>query len=273
MKISVLIPSRGRVRQLAAALTSLFQTWSGDNTLQLCVACDDDDPNTRAFLESARREGLPVNFRFGPRPDTLGSVANDLAKEWPADVYAVFADDLLSMTFGWDKVIERAYIDKPHGVFWWKSARDENTLVPVVTELWREAAGGIFTEHFPFWYDDLWLYELWVMATDENPIVLDMLVLDRPNDTQRMRELEFWNTFYHRMREERVLHGRRIAGALGLPIPLISERWKEMLNRYQFSDMGALQKIEQSNQAEKGEPPEQYLRVRARAEELMRKAA
>ncbi len=271
--ISVLIPSRGRVRQLAAAITTLFQCWSGENPLQICVACDDDDPHTREFLDAARTEGLPVSYRVGPRPDTLGSVANDLARQWPADAYAVFADDLLCLTPGWDKVIARAVEEKPYGVFWWKSARDENTLVPIVTERWRAAAGGIFTEYFPFWYDDLWLYELWVMATDENPIVLDMLVLDRPNDTQRMRELEFWNGFYHRMREERVLHGRRIAGALGLAIPLIADKWKEMLNRYKFSDMGELSRIEQSNRAEKGEPSEQYMRTKFKAAITMQRAA
>lgn len=268
MRISVLIPSRGRVRQLSAALTTLHMCSSGEHHLTLCVACDEDDKETLAFLEKAIHE-MPVAYRVGPRPATLGSVANDLALHWKADVYAVWADDLLCMTNNWDQRIAKAVEAKPYGVFWWKSAREENTLVPIITETWRAAAGQIFTEYFPFWYDDLWLYELWLMTTDENPIILDMEVLDKPFATQRMRDLDFWQTFYHAMRVERVQSGRRIAANLGLPIPILSDELYKRMNQYQCNDTVVLADIERRNKAEKTPPTEQYMRTKLAAAERM----
>ena len=269
MKISVLIPSRGRVRQLAASLTALWMCESGENEVHYCVACDDDDQDTREFLHAARME-LPINARIGPRPDNLGGVANDLALHWPADVYQVFGDDLLCITYGWDRNLADAARKTPHGVFWMRSARKDESLVPAVTEKWRAAAGGIFTEHFPFWFDDLWLIELWVMATDADPIYVENVVVDKPVSTHRMRDLEFWARFFYSMRQNRVEHGREIARNLGFPSPKIGQEFANRMNRYEPLSAAFSAKVELSNKAETGEPSEQYLMMKARAQELLK---
>jgi len=271
-RISVLIPSRGRVRQLAACLTALHMCESGEHDVRYRVACDDDDPDTGDFLRVARME-LPIDVRFGPRPDNLGSVANDLAAHWPADVYQVFGDDLLCITYGWDKNLAAAVEKTPHGVFWMKSARNDESLVPAVTEKWRAAAGGIFTEHFPFWYDDLWLIELWVMATDADPIYLENTVLDKPTHTHRMRDLAFWSRFFIHMRQTRVEHGREIARNLGFPAPIIGQEFANRMNKYEPLSAEFAAKVELSNKAETTPPSAAYLRMKARAENLMRIAA
>lgn len=273
MKINVLIPTRGRPLQLAAALYSLFFCASDKHEVQFCVACDDDDEPTKLALRELRQSHLPVFVRFGPRPETLGSVANDLAAHWPADVYQIFADDLMCITHGWDEILAQAVTNTPHGVFWMKSAKEQRSLVPAVTEKWRAAAGGIFTEHFPFWFDDLWLEELWVMATDEAPMELETLVVDRPSSTHRMRELDFWAGFYYSMRQERIRHGREIAMALGFATPVIGDEFARRMNAYPPLNKSDAAKIEASNKAETGEPSERYMRVKERAENLMRKAA
>jgi hypothetical protein len=239
----------------------------------MCVACDDDDEPTKLALRELRQSGLPVFVRVGPRPETLGSVANDLAAHWPADVYQVFGDDLMCITHGWDEILAQAVEKTPHGVFWMKSAKDQQSLVPAITEKWRAAAGEIFTEHFPYWFDDLWLTETWVMATGDAPIYLETLVVDRPSSTHRMRELEFWARFFYTMRQERLEQGRKIASALGFKEPAISKPFAQRMDTYPPLSGEAATKIEASNKAETGEPSEQYLRVKARAEELMRKAA
>lgn len=272
MKISVLIPSRGRVRQLAASLTALWMCESGEHEVRYRVACDDDDPDTGTFLRSARLE-LPIDVRIGPRPDNLGSVANDLAQHWLADVYQVFGDDLLCITYGWDKNLAAAVEQTPHGVFWMRCARKDESLVPAVTEKWRTAAGSIFTEHFPFWYDDLWLRELWVMATDADPIYVDNVVVDKPLATHRMRDLEFWAQFYYTMRQHRVLHGREIAHNLGLPSPRIGQEFANRMNRYEPFSAEFAAKVEKSNKAETGEPSESYKYMKAKAEDLMKRLA
>ena len=246
---------------------------SGKHEVMYRIACDDDDKATIDFLKTIAYE-FPFSVRIGPRPATLGSVANDLAAHWPADVYQVFADDLACITYGWDEVLAAAVEKTPHGVFWWKSARTDESLVPAVTEAWRVAAGGIFTEYFPFWYDDLWLRDLWIMTTDENQIYLDAFVVDKPIATHRMRDLKFWADFFCAMKWERVKHGKRIAANLGLPEPLIGEPFaKRFYEAAPAFDEKWAAKIEKMNRAETDPPSEQYLETKARAEELMRKAA
>lgn len=272
MKLNVLIPSRGRPYQLAAAIYSLFLCASEKHDITFCVACDDDDEPTKEVLKVLRAQ-IPLFVRIGPRPDSLGSVANDLSEHWRADAYAVWADDLICATYGWDEKVAQAVEKTPHGVFWWNTARGVPTFVPVVTERWRKAAGAIFTEHFPFWYDDLWLHELWVMATDADPITLDCDVVDKPRSTQRMRELRFWHDFYTHMRAERVLQGRAIAKALGLPEPVIGPHLAKRLNEMSVVTDEFLDDIQVKNKAETTPPNAQYIATKARAEELMRKAA
>lgn len=268
MRINVIIPSRGRPRQLAAALTSLHMTQSGENEIKFCVACDDDDLATKEFLTKAQTE-LPLAVRLGPRPESLGSIATDLADHWRADVYAVFGDDILCLSVDWDKKISEAVEKTPHGVFWWKDAKGTPTLIPVVTEKWREAAGRIFTDLFPFWYDDLWLFELWVMATDADPIFLDITALDRPQSTQRMRDLRFWNEFYHAMRGERVSEAREIASKLGLPEPKLGEYTKIFLDKHSLQDDEEIKDIMRRNKAESTPPDEAYNRTKERAMALL----
>lgn len=272
MRINVLIPSRGRPRQLAAALTSLDMTKSGEHEVWFCVACDDDDIGTKIFLAKAQQE-MRLRVRIGPRPDSLGSIATDLARQWPADAYAVFGDDMLCLTLDWDTAIAEAVEKIPHGVFWWKDGRGVQTLIPVVTEKWRAAAGRVFTDLFPFWYDDVWLYELWVMATDSDPIFLDINALDRPQATQRMRDLRWWNEFYHSMRGERVKEARDIAKALGLPEPQLGEYTKLFLDKHSLQDDEEIADIMRRNKAESTPPDEAYNRTKERAVQMLRKAA
>lgn len=247
-------------------------TVSGENQVQFCVACDDDDVDTKAFLLNAQKE-LPIAARIGPRPESLGSVSNDLSKHWPADAYAIFGDDMLCLSIDWDKKIAEAVEKTPHGVFWWKDGRGTQTLIPIITEKWRAATGRIFTDHFPFWYDDLWLYELWVMATDSDPIFLDIDALDRPQSTIRMRELGFWNEFFYFTRGKRVEEARLIAIALGLPDPQLADYTKMFLDQNSLKDEDELKDIMRRNKAESTPPDEAYKRAKERAVELMRKAA
>lgn len=272
MKLNVLIPTRGRPEQLAAAIYSLHALKSEEHEITFCVAVDDDDAQTHETLRRIRAR-VPTFIRIGPRPDSLGSVANDLSARWPADAYAIWADDLMCASYGWDEHIARALAATPHGIFWWSPARPVATFVPVVSERWRAAAGRIFTEHFPFWYDDLWLQEVWCMATDSGPISIEALVVDKPTETQRMRELRFWHDFYTFMRAERVQEGLRIAAALGLPKPIIGEELRRRLNQMAEVKDEFLEDIMRSNKAETGEPSALYLQAKKRAEELMRKAA
>lgn len=269
MKITVIIPSRGRVRRLAAALTSLHQLESGENQITYGIACDDDDPATRVFCLGLQTE-MSVAVRTGPRPQSLGGLDNELAELIPADVYCVFADDLLCLTPGWDKKIAEAVKRTPHGVFWWKAYDGSLVTVPVVTEKWRSAAGGLFTDYFPFWYDDLWLCELWYMVTDQELLMLDIVAHDKPTDTIRMRELGFWHDFYNTMRGDRVEHAFEIAKKLGLPNPIMGPHLHERLKGQLVMTKEVEEDVHRRNKSQAGPADAAYQAARSRAESLMR---
>lgn len=270
MKFSVFIPSRGRVRQLAAAITSLHKLESGENQITYGVACDVDDIPTKLFCQGLQAE-ISLAYMVGERPESLGNLSNQLSELMPADVYCIFGDDLLCLTPNWDREIVRAVEKTPHGVFWWQDAFQVSALVPVITEKWRAAAGRIFTDYFPFWYDDIWLIELWCMATDQDPIFLDIVCADRPQATQRMRDLAFWQSFVNHSRAWRVEEAKLIAKKLRLPVPMIGEELSKRLTEIlSNAPKEMFDEIEKRNVVDRGEPGPAYLKAKARVEALMR---
>lgn len=272
MKISVVMPSRGRLKQLTAALISLKALSSEENPILYGVACDDDDPATLEYLKDWKKTFPSLCIMHGPRAESLGTLDNKLAEYMPADAYVVWGDDLLCCTADWDKKIAEAIERVPHGVFWWKTQQHEPSLVPIISEKWRKASGTLFTEYFPFWYDDLWLWELWQFTTDGMPEFLDIIMGDKSTGTTRMRELGFWAKFYHSMRGLRVREGKRIAEALGLPEPKAGLVVPEVFKEYTHMHPDMVKDVEKRNKAETGTPDAAYLRAKARAEEMLKAA-
>lgn len=268
MRLSVVICSRKRVRGLSAALTSLSRLESGKHEVTYGVCCDNDDPETAALCKDLRAE-IPLAYRVGPRPETLGGLVNDMALRMPADVYVLLADDVLCLTYAWDDVIARAVGETPHGVFFWTSALPMDVTYPVITERWRAAAGCLYTSNHPFWYDDLALVEQYVMATDSAPRPLGILIADTPGKTHRMRDLKFWQDFFLFTRAWRVQHGREIARNLGFPEPRLGERFAADLAEkfYRVGD-DVLAAIER-NQGDPTPPDPSYLAAKRRAETVL----
>jgi hypothetical protein len=196
MDIVVIIPTRNRVKGLSIILSSLQMLESGKHQVRYAIGCDEDDAVTleyAAVLQKQSPERIAV--RIGPRPTTLGGLVNEMAEYMRADIYTSLCDDTLCVTPFWDDVLAQAAEKTPHGVFFWQNAFPQMCHWAAVTEKWRAAAGGISTSHYPYWFDDLCLEALWIMATDADPIYLECRLADKPVNTMRMRELKFWRTF------------------------------------------------------------------------------
>lgn len=268
--ITVITPSRGRVRKLAAALTSMNYLESGENNVRYYVVYDNDDEETHEFCHKLKNEGFPIGFRRGPRFETMGGVVNEVAEYAKADVYLVINDDTLCMSLGWDKVISEACEKVPYGVFWWKNALPIETLYPIVTEKWRSVADGVFTDHYPYWFDDLCLIELWMMATDQEAIFLDCKLIDKPVHTHRMRDLRFWQQVYNKTRPMRVKKAAEIAEKLGLPKPRMLTHFASRIDEA-FSGMTSerLREIEIGQGDINVTPDPSYLTVKARMNSFM----
>lgn len=281
MRITVIIPSRGRPHTLTAALGSLHSLASRKNQITYGIVCDSDDPVTVGTAQSLQAV-MPLAYKVQERGPSLGKMVNDMAESMPADVYLSLGDDCLCITPGWDLKIAEAWEKEPRGVWFWKPADDAApALYAVVSEQWRQAAGRIFTDYFPFWYDDLWLLSLWILVTEGPMLTIDALMMDCPRETHRMRDLRFWHSFYLAMHTQRVKQAKDIAEKLkfpqskiigadvGLPHLSITEALSERLCVTPPEFEATMEKIVE-NQGDKGPPTAAYLKAKERAELLMK---
>jgi len=215
------------------------------------------------------------------RGPSLGQMVNDMVEHMPADVYMSFADDVLCLTPNWDQIVAEEWEKNKKGVWWWEPALPERpVLYAIVSDEWKRAAGRVFTDYFPYWYDDLWLLSLWILATEGPMLTMPIKIMDCPMATTRMRDLRFWHNFYISMMPERVKRAKEIAeklgfpqskligASVGLPNLSITDALAERLcvTPQEFEE--SMEKIE-ANQGDKEPPTQSYLKAKARAEKLL----
>lgn len=269
MRISVLIPSRGRPVGLYDAVKSMTWRTSGEHDVRYVIGCDADDEPTREMAMAMWGEGMPVVPHIAARQPSLGGLVNMLALKCPADVYCSLADDVYIATNGWDKEIAEAWQAKPDGVWWWLTQND--ATYAIVSEKWRAAAGRIFTDYFTFWFDDGWLLQVWLYASGMPGQMLKIHLEDRPRKTHRMRDTTIWNDFYWspRCQRERMAEALRIRKALGWPDvehdPALDMKLRADANEW-------LAKVE-DRRGDKDPPTPEYLAALGRIQDMMKEAA
>uniref|UniRef100_UPI0026107577 hypothetical protein n=1 Tax=uncultured Bradyrhizobium sp. TaxID=199684 RepID=UPI0026107577 len=259
---------RGRHFRLWGAVGGLRELESGNHNVTYVVGADEDDPDTINVCELMKMDG---RFAYGifRRTGSLGAMDNTLARMVPGDAYCVLADDLAITAKDWDQKIADAWEAEPKGVYWWKCKTNPPSLAPIVSHAWFEAAGYLFTDYFPFWWDDLWLMELWLLAAEAPPIYVDAYMRDTPVHTHRLRDLRFWSDFYQNRKPERIAEAKRIAAALGWKLTGITEDLsKTIMAAPNPAFLAQIPQIER--QGDTGQPPTpEYLKAKARAESLM----
>lgn len=287
MRITVIIPSRGRPEQLFATLRRMQKLQAVNDKGQpihsvvYVIGVDADDPETIGMgklLVTPSLRGGPICMRVFPRTSSLGQMVNQMALDVPSDVYCSLCDDILVLTEGWDAKIAEAVEAKPDGVFWWRTDEKRAATYAIVTEKWRRASGRIFTDYFPFWWDDVWLLHVWMLAAEDAWHYVEAELEDRPQSTQRMRDLRFWGDFYLDRHDERVAEADRIRDALGWgPRTLSAANFTAFATRMcaLSPEFFATAHEVEKRQGEKTPPTSEYLKAKERAEALMneRKAA
>lgn len=229
--------------------------------MQYLIGCDSDDPKTieAAYTMSLRLPSLkPV---VSVRQPSLGGIVNHLSAQADADVYCSLCDDIECLDHGWDECIRVNWESLPVGVWWWGCPTD--TTFAIVSKAWKEAAGYIFTDYFPFWFDDMWMWELWKLTTARMPVVIEAKVRDCGPATHRMRDIGFWCDFFLHMRGHRMAEAKRIAGLLGFTLAPNPEQ--QFLQSNPDCDVFKIQ----AKQGDPGPPTPEYLRAYERARSLM----
>ncbi len=248
---------------LMDAIESFHKRASGKHEIAFIVGCDADDPHTVTMGHMLRLKGLPVTIRCRERGPSLGTMVNDIISEYPADVYCTVCDDVAVITQDWDEILHAALKAVPDGVWWWKTNADSRYAI--ISEKWRAASGRVFTDYFPFWWDDVWLIQIWKYVTGQDILMLDAWLKDDAPATHRMRDLSFWTDFYWSRGSERREQAERIRKILGRPFvkPALHH---ELQPNTDF--MRRMREIE-ANQGETSPPTAEYLRAKARAESMM----
>lgn len=263
MRISVLIPSRGRPEMLQEAVASLHDKASGKNEITYVIGADSDDLDTVMAAHFLRCAGIAAKTDVAERFPSLGGRVNALSLAAPADVYCSLCDDVLCLTKDWDEVIATQWRSEPDGVWWWVTQND--ATFAIVSEKWRAAAGRIFTDLFPFWHDDGWLLQLWLYAKGKPGQMLDIKLQDRAPATHRMRDMAFWSAFYWSLADERKAEANRIRDALGWPA--VEHDPKLDMRRRKDADEW-LARVE-DRRGDKAPPTPEYLAALERAKALM----
>ena len=156
MKISVLLPTRGRITPLIATINSLLDNFSSDNEIEILLRFDEDDNNT---FETVKQniDDRRIKYLVGPRYGYPGlhHYLNELASEAKGDWLMLFNDDALMQTKYWDKEVEK-YNDK---MVFLDSHSNQNTfslLFPIVprkvTEIWGHFS---LSRHCDGWMNDI----------------------------------------------------------------------------------------------------------------------
>ncbi len=264
MKLAVLIPSRGRAFRLKEMLKTIRGLESGRHEISYVIGCDSDDPETIAMVYLLKLYDCRIAPRCMVRPASLGILCNRLAEENPADAYVFVPDDVVVLTPHWDDAIADAWTVKSDGVWWWRTLAVRPATYAIVSEKWRKAAGQIWTDYFPFWWDDMWLLDVWLNSSGLPMLPIEAWLDDQAQSTTRMRDLRFWSDFYTHQKGKRQAQAIRMAKALGWPkAPLDDTRCDVNPAFYREAD-----KIE-ANQGDKGPPTPEYLLAKARAESMM----
>lgn len=115
-KISVLVPTRGRVDRLRTMITSFDITTGGRPTTELVFRVDDDDIATRDFLLAWGGHRVIV----GPRLNGYRSMPtffNELALAASGDMLMCGNDDMVFQTLNWPEKILALANKFPDGVF------------------------------------------------------------------------------------------------------------------------------------------------------------
>jgi hypothetical protein len=256
MRIQVIIPSRGAPFRLQETLHELRRLESGRHQVRYVVGVDHDDSNTLAMGVMLHLQGF--SYRVFRRMACLGEMSNILARENPADAYCSLGSDLMPWTAGWDEAIYAEWCQRPDGVWWWRGCE-----CPIISDKWFRAAGYLYTDYFPFWWDDNWLIQLWAMASGGPQLFIEAWLQDKPLGTVGMRDLRFWTRFYTHMKSQRQSEAARIAAALGWPVGSLEDETGDVKDHW-------LKMIDSVEQGQGDHVPKPgYAELKARAERLM----
>ena len=264
MKIDVIIPSRGHPTRLMAVLTCFDQLATGQHEVTYRIVCDMDDPLTCKAAESLK---LRTAIHIGT--GNLQTRMNEAAREGEAHIVTTAADDVFPLAQDWDGILAIG-IEQNLPAFSWQEVKDPTNHTNLVfSHKWLGAVGRMLPEYFPFWFGDTWVAEVFEMAfTRSMPIIKNLPWGGKRGKTLGMRDLAFWFDFFAATRVERIAEARAVCFAWNIPFEM-PEAMAADMQRRDAEQLARVPQYEEWFGADQGDPTEQYVKMKAAADQWL----
>jgi glycosyltransferase involved in cell wall biosynthesis len=163
-KISVLLPTRKRARALVTSLTSICNNFSGDGELEILIAYDRDDDESRNFFATVWPDlnrywpcvtlQIFESERYGYTQ--LHRYVNLLGSHATGDWIMFWNDDAVMLTNAWDREVLK-YPDY-FGCLRMQCINHQHpfALFPIIPQGWVK----LFREISPVVHSDWWIYNV-----------------------------------------------------------------------------------------------------------------
>lgn len=172
MRISLLLPSRKRVKSLLKILENINNTVNNTNNIEILIAIDRDDESSMKNKESIIDDFKNLNIKIYTREhsDYLNShYYNWLAEKAIGNYLWGIADDTLFLTKDWDKKlierIEAFLINKEDRIAYIsineKDSNAKHPCFPLITKEAFKIVGEYHISDLMSWGSDRILYEIY----------------------------------------------------------------------------------------------------------------
>lgn len=220
MKISVLLPTRGRPEHLFRALQSLS---TGD--AEIIIGADSDDPALTEYGKLNAMSGRQCRkWLVHESFPTLAQKVNNLLSLATGDVIFQMVNDMVVTEPDWCDRIRQAVSDNPDPtIFYSFVGHDERKAsLPILRRAMVEDLGWFCPPHYPFWWSDSHFTEIVRMSGKGCGIDLGVQHQEGVGGTQGIRDIAFWHRFFELTRAERIAYAEKLRGE-PVPAHLIEE--------------------------------------------------
>lgn len=167
-KISILLPTRERSKKFERMLNSLLNTCYNTQRIEILLLADEDDNELKNYQEIIKNENYN-NITIKLFIKNLGTHAirnNFLVKKSEGDIIFPINDDMIFVSYNWDRVIDKEFskINHENPYCIWISSNIKYRYLhcdfPIINKAWYKKLGYVGSEFFNFWYLDTWICDL-----------------------------------------------------------------------------------------------------------------
>jgi hypothetical protein len=210
--------TRGDRALLERFLGSLVENTQRYDLIDVWFSIDRGDEAAMAVLEELRGR-VPFGLSWVEVNPSLSNGAF-LNEAWAActtrpGIWGFISDKVEVRTRGWDELVRRAFRATPDGVLF-AHGHDGHVdfgAFGFLGATWVNTLGRLFTDYFPYWFDDVWINE--VANLIGRRVVLPIHFKMEVGFARHLHNALFWANFSAALFGERVDEALRLLAVIG----------------------------------------------------------